>query len=268
MSKNARVMIPISPVWGAVIGDVVGSVYEQHPTKTEAIAMPADDACFTDDTVLTVAVADTILHGEDYAVGLRRFGRRYPRAGYGMSFYEWLWDEQRGPYGSWGNGAAMRVSPVGMAFGTVERVLEEARRSASVTHDHPEGIKGAQATALAIFLARGGTDKQALKQEIGKRFGYDLDRSLETIRPAYSFDVSCQGSVPESMIAFLDSASVEDALRKAISLGGDADTMACIAGAIAAAHYGEAPRELVQAVRRRLPPELSDVLYAFDGKFS
>jgi ADP-ribosylglycohydrolase len=260
-------MIPVSPVWGAVIGDVVGSVYEQHPTKTESIAMPADDACFTDDTVLTVAVADAILHGGDYAVCLRRFGRRYPRAGYGMSFYEWLWDEQRGPYGSWGNGAAMRVSPVGMAYDTVERVLEEAERSASVTHDHSEGIKGAQATALAIFLARTGADKRALTREIGNRFGYDLDRSLEAIRPAYSFDVSCQGSVPESMIAFLESDSLEDALRKAISLGGDADTMACIAGAIAAAHYGETHPALIKAVRMRLPGDLSDTLDAFDEAF-
>jgi ADP-ribosylglycohydrolase len=267
MSENTRVMTPVSPVWGAVIGDVVGSVYEQHPTKTQGIAMPADAARFTDDTVLTVAIADAILHGEDYAACLRQFGRRYPDAGYGMSFYEWLWDEQSGPYGSWGNGAAMRVSPVGMAFDTIERVLDEAARSAGVTHDHPEGIKGAQATALAIFLARGGADKQVLKREIQNRFGYDLDRSLDSIRPAYGFDVSCQGSVPESMIAFLESDSLEDALRKAVSLGGDADTMACIAGAIAGAHYDEAPRGLMQAVSARLPPELSDVLYAFDGKF-
>jgi ADP-ribosylglycohydrolase len=267
MTGKTHDMHPISPVWGAVIGDLSGSVYEHAPTKREDIEIPAVGAHFTDDTVLTAAVANAILHAQDYAVSLRDFGRRYPRAGYGMSFFEWLFDEARGPYQSWGNGAAMRVSPVGCAFDTVDRVLEQAERSAAVTHDHPEGVKGAQATALAVFLALQGTDKAGIKREITRRFGYDLDRSLEHIRPGYGFDVSCQGSVPESIICFLESTDLEDAVRKAISLGGDADTMACIAGSIAAAHYRVGPASLVREVRARMPRELIDVLDAFAARY-
>lgn len=260
-------MTVVSAIWGAVIGDVVGSVYEHRSTKSEAIALPADDAHFTDDTVLTVAIANAILKGQDYASSLRAFGRRYPDAGYGMRFFEWLWNDARGPYGSWGNGAAMRVSPVGVAFAAIDRVLEEAARSAAVTHNHPEGIKGAQATALAVLFARRRLEKEEIKREIESRFGYDLSRRLDAIRPSYCFDVSCQGSVPESIIAFLESDDLEDAIRKAVSLGGDADTMACIAGSIGAAYYGEAPIGLAQSVRARLPRDLKDILDAFESRF-
>jgi ADP-ribosylglycohydrolase len=201
-------------------------------------------ARFTDDTVLTVATAEALLGDGDYSGAYRRYGRAYPNAGYGGSFYRWLLSEDAGPYDSWGNGAAMRVSPVGFAMGTSDDVLEEAARSATVTHNHPEGIKGAQATALVVFLARSGADKEDIRSEIECRLGYDLGRSLDAIRPTYRFDVSCQGSVPESLIAFLESTDFESAVRNAVSLGGDADTMACIAGGVAQAFYGAIPRQI------------------------
>jgi ADP-ribosylglycohydrolase len=171
------------------------------------------------------------------------------------------------PYNSWGNGSAMRVSPVGFAFDSPQEVLDEARRSAEATHNHSEGIKGAQATALSIFLARKGETKEAIREDVAGRFHYDLDRSLEEIRPAYRFDISCQGSVPESIIAFLESTSVEDAIRNAISLGGDSDTMACIAGGIAQAYYKEIPVSMADEVRRRLPEEFLGVIDAFNSSF-
>lgn len=256
--------VPISPVWGAAAGDVVGSVYEHRPHKSEAFTLLSSASRFTDDTVLTAAVAYAINRGDDYASALRRFGRAYPDAGYGANFYLWLMDEQLGPYNSFGNGAAMRVSAVGAAFRQRDEVLEQARRSAAVTHDHPEGIKGAQATALAIHLGLRGESKQAIREAVARQCGYDLRRSLDDIRPRYGFDVSCQGSVPESIIAFLESDGTEDAIRKAVSLGGDADTMACIAGSIAAAFYGNAPASLVAGVRERLSGELLEVLDGFD----
>lgn len=257
-------MIAITPVWGAAAGDVVGSVYEHRPYKSEEFPLLGDQSRFTDDTVLTAAVAWAATRGGDYAHALRRFGRAYPDAGYGAGFYRWLMDERLGPYNSFGNGAAMRVSAVGRAFESREQVLEQARRSAAVTHDHPEGIKGAQATALAIHHALHGGDKREIRDAVERTFGYDLQRSLADIRPAYRFDVSCQGSVPESIIAFLESDGVEDAIRKAVSLGGDADTMACIAGSIAAALHREAPADLITGVRERLPDELADALDEFD----
>jgi ADP-ribosylglycohydrolase len=226
---------------GAIAGDVIGSVYEGRPIKTTEFPLFQTRSTFTDDTVLTVAVADAILSDSDYATCFKRWGRRYPSAGYGGSFAEWLLSEESRPYDSWGNGAAMRVSPVGLACATPGTVLDEARKTAEVTHNHPEGVKGAQATALAVLLARHGEPKSAIKREIGRRFGYDLNRTLDEIRPEYRFDVSCQGSVPESIIAFLESDSFEDAVRNAISLGGDSDTMACIAGGIAQAFYREVP---------------------------
>ncbi len=252
---------------GAIAGDVIGSICERRPAKTTAFPLFQPDSRFTDDTVLTVAVAHALLHDGDYAAALHRFARRYPRAGYGGSFYEWMQAPATGPYGSWGNGAAMRVSPVGFAGATAEEVLREARRSAAVTHDHPEGIKGAQATALAVFRARSGAGKEALREEIGERFGYDLDRTLDAVRPAYRFDVSCQGSVPESILAFLEADDYEAAIRGAISLGGDADTMACIAGGIAQAFFGGVPERIVGAVRARLPDDLLEVVDAFEAVY-
>ncbi len=250
---------------GAIAGDIIGSVYEGEPIKTTRFPLFLPQSTFTDDTVLTVAVADAILKGGDYATFLRRFGRRYPNAGYGASFYAWMQADSRKPYGSWGNGSAMRVSPVGFAFDTEVEVLREARRSAEVTHDHPEGIRGAQATALAVFRARTGASQRDIREEISRRFGYNMERSLAAIRPGYCFEISCQRSVPESLVAFLESDGVEDAIRKAISLGGDSDTMACIAGGVAQAFFGEITPDIAQGVRARLPQELLRVVNRFSA---
>ena len=183
-------------------------------------------------------------------------GRGYPDAGYGGTFIRWLFSNEPKPYNSWGNGAAMRVSPVGFAFDTVDAVLEEAARTAKISHNHPEGVKGAQATALSVFLARTTRDKKNIRREVAQRFGYDLDRTVDDIRPSYSFDVSCQGTVPEAILAFLDSDSYEDAVRNAISLGGDSDTLACIAGGIAEAYYGPVAPLIVEKVRQCLTEDL------------
>ena len=252
---------------GAIAGDVIGSVYEARPIKTTDFPLFDRGSTFTDDTVLTVAVAHAILERGDYAAALRRWGRRYPAAGYGGAFYNWIFRGSAGPYDSWGNGSAMRVSPVGHAFDTVDEVLDEAEKSAAVTHNHPEGIKGAQATALAVFLARRGESKEAIRRDVAALFDYNLDRKLGDIRETYAFDVSCQGSVPESIIAFLESNDFEDAVRKAVSLGGDTDTMAAIAGAIAEGYYGEVPEKIRWGVRRRLPEDLLAVVDEFSSRY-
>jgi ADP-ribosylglycohydrolase len=252
---------------GAIAGDIIGSVYEARPIKTTEFPLFQSSSRFTDDTVLTVAIAAAILDRVDYASALRTWGRTYPGAGYGAAFYAWLFEPGRGPYNSWGNGAAMRVSPVGWAFDTVEEVLREAQRTAEVTHNHPEGLKGAQATALAVFLARTGATREHIKSEITRRFGYDLTRSLEEIRPGYTFDVSCQGTVPEALTAFLESTDYEDAVRQAVSLGGDSDTLACITGGIAQAFYQEIPPMIEAEVRSRLPQEFLDIIDRFSAAY-
>ncbi len=252
---------------GAIAGDVIGSVHEARPIKTTVFPLFERGSTFTDDTVLTVAVAHAILKGTDYASALRLYGRRYPAAGYRGNFYNWTFRESAGPYDGYGNGCAMRVSPVGHAFNTVDEVLEEAAKSAAVTHNHPEGVKGAQAVALAVFLARIGESKDAIRRDVAALFDYDLDRKLDAIRETYAFDVSCQGSVPESIIAFLESNDFEDAVRKAISLGGDADTMAAIAGGIAEAFYGEVPEKIHWRVLQRLPEDLLAVVEEFSSRY-
>ncbi len=251
-------------MFGAVAGDIIGSVYERHPIKTVEFPLFQAESRFTDDTVLSVATAFALMEKRGYAESFRSFGRRYPDAGYGQSFLRWLFESHCRPYGSWGNGAAMRVSPLGFALESVEEVLREAKKSAEVTHDHPEGIKGAQAAALAVFLASAGTDKPTLREEISGRFGYDLSRTTDQIRPAYGFEVSCQKSVPEAIIAFLDSTDYEDAVRRAVSLGGDSDTLACIAGAIAHAYYRKIPEKIVREVRLRLPEEFLGIIDRFE----
>lgn len=252
---------------GAIIGDIVGSIYEGNPIKTTGFPFFGTRATYTDDTVLTIAVADTILEDIDYLTTLKDFGRKYT-AGYGANFYNWVHSSERSPYNSWGNGSAMRVSPVGFAFNTIEEVLEEAKKSAEVTHNHPQGVKGAQATALAIYLARIGRNKDFIKSDISERFEYDLDRTLDEIRPSYSFEISCDKSVPESIIAFLESDSLETAIRNAVSLGGDADTMACIAGGIAQAFYKTIPPEFLLEVKSRIPEEFSLVIDKFNTRFN
>lgn len=254
-------------MFGAIIGDVIGSVHEHRATKSTGFPLFQQGSRFTDDTVMTVATAEAILTDGRYDLAYRRWGRRYPHAGYGGSFRRWLQQDDAGPYNSWGNGSAMRASPVAYAAESIEAVLAEAERSAAVTHDHPEGIKGAQAAALAVFLARQGVDRPAIRHELTERFAYDLDRTAADIRPAYRFDVSCQGSVPEALIAFLDSRDLEDAVRTAISLGGDADTQAAIAGAAAGAYAGSIPPEIEAEVRRRLPHDMLEVLDTFQRGF-
>jgi ADP-ribosylglycohydrolase len=254
-------------MFGAIAGDVIGSVFEGSGLKTQEFPLLSPNNFYTDDTVLTVAVAAAIMEQGDYAEVLRRFGRRHPGRGYGWHFYQWLTDGSLGPYNSWGNGSAMRVSPVGWAFDSVENVLVEAKKSADVTHNHPEGVRGAQAVALSIYLARSGAEKIDIRREITARFGYDLTRTAEEIRSVYSFDVSCQGSVPESIVCFLDSDSFESSVRLAISLGGDADTMACIAGGISEAYYRNVPESVESSVRKLLSSDLLEVVDRFRDKY-
>ena len=252
---------------GAIAGDIIGSVYEGQPIKTTHFPLFSPGSTYTDDSVLTVAIADAILNDIEYSVALKHWGCQYPNAGYGGKFYHWLFSPASEPYNSWGNGAAMRVSPIGFAFESQDDVLLQARNSAAVTHNHPEGIKGAQAVAIAIYLARIGKSKAEIKQEIQTRFRYDLNRRLDEIRPQYQFDVSCQGSVPESIIAFLASHDYEDAVRKAISLGGDSDTMACIAGGIAQAFYKTIPDPIIDEVKSRLPKIFVKLIDTFSQRY-
>jgi ADP-ribosylglycohydrolase len=252
---------------GAIAGDVIGSTYEFHPTKTINFQLFTEWSKFTDDTVCTLAVAKSILSGTDVVPILKEYCLQFPHAGYGGMFKQWLHSSSIQPYNSFGNGSAMRVSPVGFAFATEKEVLEEASRSAMVTHNHPEGIKGAQATALAIFLARQGCDKATIKKEIENRFHYDLDRTLDEIRPAYQFDVTCQGSVPEAIIAFLESTSYENCIRLAVSLGGDADTQACIAGGIAQSFYRDIPVEILEQTQALLTQDMRETLVTFKDRF-
>ena len=253
---------------GAIAGDIIGSIYEQHQIKTKGFPLFHPQCRFTDDTVLTVAVADAILTGRPYEQSVREIGRRYPRAGYGGTFIGWLHSDHPQPYNSWGNGSAMRVSPVGFAFNTEDEVLSEAEKTAQFSHNHPEGIKGAQATALAVFLARTGYTKEEIRGQISQRFGYNMDRTVDDIRPTYSFDISCQGTVPEAIIAFLDSTSYEDAVRNAVSLGGDSDTLACITGGIAEAFYRDIPVGIRAKVRELLTPDLLGITKAFCEKYT
>ena len=252
---------------GTIAGDVIGSIYEVARIKHTDFPLFSAKSRFTDDSVLTIATAHALLTGQPYADAYHEFGNRYPRAGYGGAFRGWLVRDDRAPYGSFGNGSAMRVGPVGLAMNTADEVLAEAVRSAAVTHDHTEGIRGAQAVALATFLARTGHTKDAIRQEIEAQLGYDLSRTLGDIRPRYEYDATCQGSVPEAITAFLESDSVESAIRLAISLGGDADTQAAIAGGIAEAFYGGVPDPMRTEVISRLPHEFREVIAEFNVRF-
>lgn len=250
---------------GAICGDVVGSRFEWAPIKTTRFQLIHKDCRFTDDTVLTCAVAEVLLDGGDYASALRRWFHRYPEAGYGARFAAWAKDADAGPYRSLGNGSAMRVSPVGWYFPTEAETLRQAAASAAVTHNHPEGIKGAQAVALAIFLLRNGIGKEQLRAELEARFGYDLSTPLQEVRPSYTFDLTCNGSVPQAIRAFLEADNFESALRNAISLGGDADTQAAIAGALAQAHWG-IPGPLRAQVLLLIPTEMRELVCRFEMK--
>ena len=252
---------------GAVIGDMVGSVYEFANTKRQDFPLFQGGSDYTDDSVMSMAVAQWLLTDvqhteEELSAIMRGFSKEYPcpKGGYGSMFLGWLLDSEAKAYGSWGNGAAMRVSAVGWMFDTLEETERIAEISASVSHNHPEGIKGAQATAAAIFMARTGSTKAEIKTYITNRFGYDLDRMYESVHATYHWESSCQGTVPEAIIAFLASHDYESSIRMAVALGGDSDTLACINGGIAEAFYKEIPMEIRQSAIDRLPLEFVYIL--------
>jgi ADP-ribosylglycohydrolase len=253
---------------GVIAGDIIGSVYESaglqgKAPKSKEFPLFQPDSRFTDDTVLTVAVADALMAKADYVDAFHSYFFHYPNAGYGGSFIGWAMACSREPYNSWGNGSAMRVAPVAYFFNSLDDVLAEARRCADVTHNHPEGVRGAQATAAAIFLARDGRTKEDIRAYVANQFGYDFSRTLDEIRPGYSFDVSCQGSVPQSLLAFLEATDFEDAIRNAISLGGDTDTMAAIAGGVAEVFFGGVPEAIEREVTARLDDRIRSVVSRF-----
>lgn len=250
---------------GAITGDIIGSRFEFHGTKSTDFDLFGRGCRYTDDSAMTVAVAEWLLDDPNLSLEVLeqkmvKFGEMDPEAGFGGKFYDWLFnpvklwpDGIRRPYNSWGNGSAMRVSAIGWMYDTFEETERVAEISACITHNHPEGIKGAQATAAAIFMARNGASKEMIRSNMSNQYGYDLNRTIEQIRPDYQFEVSCQKSVPEAIIAFLDGTDYESTIRLAVSLGGDADTQACIAGGIAEAFYGM-PDDLVEDIGYHLPP--------------
>jgi ADP-ribosylglycohydrolase len=241
-------------------------VFEHRPIKTTGFELFGARSTFTDDTVLVTAVAQALLDDLDYVQVFHRWYERYPDAGYGAAFAAWADSASDESYGSWGNGAAMRVAPVAWVFDDLETVLDEAARCAAVTHDHAEGMKGAQAAAAAVFLARQGRPADYIRRAVADLAGYDLSQTVAALRPDYSFDVSCQGSVPPALRCFLEADDFESAVRNAVSLGGDADTMAAIAGAAAEAAWG-VPGDIEAEVRRRLPADILDVLDRFRARF-
>jgi ADP-ribosylglycohydrolase len=247
-------------MFGALIGDLVGSVYEFDPIdRKDFQPFIHPRAFFTDDSVLTVAVADALLNGRSLVESFKDWGHRYPDSGWGGRFARWLFSDETAPYGSFGNGAAMRVSPAALVARSLDEALALARRTAVVTHDHPEGIKGAQTAVLAIWLARQGKEAASIRAAVADFSGYDMNRSVADIRPGYRFDETCQGSVPEALICALEATDFEDALRNAVSLGGDADTLAAIAGPVAEARFG-IPQDIAAHAWERLPADMRAVM--------
>jgi ADP-ribosylglycohydrolase len=252
---------------GSIIGDIIGSTYEFRNTdKYDFDPFPAG-SFFTDDTVLTAAIADAILTDNEYSGSIREYALNYPGRGYGEWFNRWIYMENPQPYKSFGNGSAMRVSPIGWAFDSLGETIKEAERSASITHNHPEGRKGAKVVAVSIFLARSGYDKKEIKKFIEKSYSYNLSRTLAEIKPFYSFNETCQKTVPEALICFLESVNFEDAVRKAIWLGGDSDTLACITGGIAEAYYKQIPQDWIERSVNLLDDKLKETVIRFGQKF-
>jgi ADP-ribosylglycohydrolase len=248
---------------GAIAGDIIGSHWEFLSNKDRNFPLFGEHYYYTDDTILTLAVAETLLDGTGYEDSLVKWSRRYPHQAWGIRYKSWFRSDDRAPYNSFGNGSAMRVSAVGWAFETLEETEREAERSAEVTHNHPEGIKGARSVAAAIFMARNGSSKSEIREYLERRYGYDLSRRYADIQPGYLFDGTCQGSVPEALIAFLDSTDFEDTIRNAVALGGDADTQACIAGSVAEAFYGGVPVEIWRRCESVLEPEMCALVERF-----
>ena len=284
-------------MYGAILGDIIGSPYEfDRGDKTKTFPLFSRDSYFTDDSVMTIAVAEALLQAkkleeeagkakaaqtadteavaERQGAGevnddeirlllinsMKKWGRRYPDAGYGGRFYHWLLTSRTAPYGSFGNGSAMRASAAGWLYDTLEETLHMAELTADVTHNHPEGIKGAQAAAGIIFLARTGASKTEIRRFAEEEIGYDLSRTCDQIRPTYHHVESCQKTVPEAITAFLEGQDFEDVIRTAVSLGGDCDTLTCIAGAMAEAYYG-VPEELKRECEKRIPVDMREILY-------
>jgi len=252
---------------GAIIGDIIGSRFEHRRIKTMDFNLFTKQNRFTDDSVLTIAIADAILTNTSFSKKLKEYYKLYPNAGYGLFFHIWAKSDLDKGYNSWGNGSAMRVSPIAWAFDTLDEVLKKAKESAEITHNHPEGIKGAQATASAIYLARIGTPKEKIKEFIEERFNYNLNFTIEELRPKYNFDISCNGSVPPAIKAFLESKDFENSIRLVISLGGDSDTLGAINGAIAHAFYG-IPNEIKQIGYSYLDEHLRRITKEFCDKFN
>ncbi|MGX2966764.1 ADP-ribosylglycohydrolase family protein [Ursidibacter sp. B-7004-1] len=256
-------------MFGAITGDIIGSRFEFNNYKGVDFELFTSECCFTDDTVCTIAIAEWALNNyqDDLVAIVRKWGNKYPYAGYGGTFVRWLNPNViPAPYNSWGNGSAMRVSSVGWLCNDIDTVLERAKQSAEITHNHPEGIKGAQAVASAIYFARVGKDKAFIKDFIEQRFAYNLNQTCDEIRPVYEFDVSCQGSVPQAIIAFLESQDFEDSIRLAVSLGGDSDTIAAITGSIAEAFYQGVPEEIKAKAVTYLPQEFLDILQQIEER--
>lgn len=257
-------------ILGAICGDIIGSTREHYPIKTKDFSLFVTKSQFTDDTVMTLAIAKWLCEDKastDVLIkNLKYFGNLYPNVGYGSSFMDWIFQESPEPYGSWANGSAMRVSPCAWVAESLEEAQELARKSAIVTHNHPEGIKGALATSDAIYLSRIGAKKEEIREHIELHYDYDLSFTVDEIRPHYSFDISCAGSVPQSIVCFLDGKDYEDTIRNAVSLGGDADTMAAIAGSIASAFW-EMPKNIYFKGIYRLDYRLLNVLIDFEETF-
>ncbi len=249
---------------GAIVGDIVGSVYELDNHKSKDFPLFREDSKFTDDTILTIATADALMGDMNFAVKYRQYGNKYPSS-YGSKFQRWLSGEIIGPYDSFGNGSAMRVSPVAWFEDEEDRVMELAKLSAEVTHNHPEGIKGAQATAMAILWARSGIPRNRIRRDIEKQFEYDLSKSVDEIRETYQFNESCQQTVPEAIRCFLEAKSFEDAIRNAISIGGDSDTLAAITGSIAEGKWA-VPVGMRREVFGRLDPDFVGTIRRFASR--
>ena len=260
-------------MYGAILGDIIGSPYEfDRGGKTKDFPLFSNRSWYTDDSVMTIAVAEALMDTmgktddevrQALIASMRKWGRKEPDAGYGGMFYRWLFSEDPKPYGSYGNGSAMRVSAVGWLYDFFNDVWDKARLTAKVTHNHPEGIKGAECVAVVIWLARRGKSKDEIREVVEDVFGYDLSRTCDEIRPGYRHMESCQDTVPEAVTAFLEGDSFEDVIRTAVSLGGDCDTLTCIAGSMAEAFYG-VPEHLKQECRERVTPEMREVLDRFD----
>ncbi len=252
---------------GAVAGDMIGSRHNGKELQTERFNLLDKKPDFTSDSVLTVAVMDALLNGMDYRHSLQQYGLKYPGRGYGATLLRWMRQENPQPYHSWNNGAALRISPVGHACRTINETLEESRKCAGVSHNHPDGIKGAQAVAACVFLAKNGRTKEEIRSYIESSFRYDLQRRISDIRPGYYYDQSCVSSVPEAIIAFLESSGYEDALRLAISLGDSNGSLACITGGIAQAFYKEVPEYITRAVVSQLSPEMLEIIDEFSNTY-